>query len=121
MIRYAGFDDLIGRMVDEAPDKAALQCAPIGEEGVRTVTWGEFGNLVRTRADELSAQACACEAILADGAVGCVVEVFAAVQAGLQVVLVDPLMPNDVMMPLLSAVDADCVWASNDARREALE
>ena len=120
MIRYACFDDLIGRMVDGAPDATALLYSPMGEEGVRAVTWGERGGLVRLRAEELGARDSACEAVLADGTVGCVVEVFAAVRAGLQVALVDPLMPNGVMAPLLNAVDADCVWASDDARRKEL-
>ena len=44
-----------------------------------------------------------------------------AVQAGLQVALVDPLMPNGVMEPLLRSVDADCAWSSNPARQEEIE
>ena len=63
----------------------------------------------------------ACEAVLADGTVECVVEVFAAVRVGLQVALVDPLMPNRVVAPLLGAVDADAVWASDGARRSELQ
>ena len=121
MIRYNNFDDLIDRMVESAPGKAALLCAPQGEAEAHAVSWGELAERVRARADELARRGWACEAILADGTVECVVEVFAAVRAGLQVALVDPLMPNQVMAPLLEAVDADCVWASSDARREEIE
>ena len=46
---------------------------------------------------------------------------FAAVQAGLQVAFVDSAMPDQVLAPLLRSVDADCVWAPTDARREQLE
>ena len=120
MIRYAGFDSLVDRMVENAPEKVALLHSPIGGEGVQAVTWAELASLVRTRANELVDQGDACEAILADGTVECVVEVFAAVRAGLQVALVDPLMPNQVMEPLLRAVDADCLWASDGTRRKAL-
>ena len=121
MIRYEDFADLVDRMVAESPEKAALLYSPEGGEGVRAVTWSELGERVCARADELTGRGLACEAILADGSVGCVVEVFAAVRAGMQVALVDPLIPNDVMMPLLAAVDADCVWSAGDARREAIE
>lgn len=120
MNRYANFADLVDRMVVAAPERAALNVCE-GEGGVRIVTWAELGALVLERADELAGSERACEAILADGTLECVVEVFAAVRAGLQVALFDPLMPNRVMAPLLHAVDADCVWAGGDARQEELE
>ena len=88
---------------------------------MRAVTWGELAQRVRTRVDELVAEGHACEAVLADGTPECIIEVFAAVQAGLQVALVDPLIPNHVLMPLLQAVDADCAWASDSARQEEIE
>lgn len=120
MIRYAGFDDLVDRMVENAPEKVALLCSPLGGEEMRAITWSELAGLVRARAEELVEQGNACEVILADGTAECVVEVFAAVRTGLQVALVDPLMPNQVMAPLLKAVDADCIWAFDGARRETL-
>ena len=120
MIRYKNFEDLINRMTASAPDKVALLYSPKGEE-VQAVTWAELAERVHVRADELAHRNRACEAILADGSCGCVVEVFAAVQAGLQVALVDPLMPNGVMEPLLRSVDADCAWSSNPARQEEIE
>ena len=107
-------------MVAASPERPALlACA--GDEGVQSVSWGELAARVRERADELAACGRACEAILADGTLECVVEVFAAVRAGLQVALVDPLMPNSVLVPLLSAVDADCAWALDGARRQEIE
>ncbi len=120
MNRYSDFSDLIDCMVDAVPNKAALL---VGEhEGVvRRVTWAELAEDVRTRAEELGTRECACEAVLADGSYGCVVEVFAAVRAGLQVALVDPFVPNQVMAPLLRSVDADCVWSASRNRREELE
>ena len=120
MVRYRDFTDLVDRMTYSFPEKAALLYSPKGEE-IRTVTWSELGNRVRLRADELAGEGCACEAILADGTVECVIEVFAAVRAGLQVALLDPLMPTSVLAPLLCAVDADCVWASNPDRRAEIE
>ena len=120
MIRYTGFADLVDRMIASAPDRAALLACENGAE-VRAITWNELGARVGERVAQLAEQGCVCEAVLADGTVACVVEVFAAVRAGLQVALLDPLMPNQVLAPLLRAVDADCAWASSAARRAALE
>ena len=120
MARYKDFDDLIDRMASSMPEHPAVLVWE-GEKGVRVVSWDELAACVRERASALAAKGCACEAVLADGSYECVVEVFAAVRAGLQVALFDPLMPNRVMEPLLRSVDANCVWASDNARQEALE
>lgn len=119
MNRYKDFADLIDRMSASFPKRTALLAWGEGEP--RDVSWSELASLVRDRSDRLRRAGGLCEAVLADGTVECVVETFAAVCAGLQVALVDPLMPNRVLEPLLRAVDADCVWASSDARRIELE
>lgn len=120
MIRYNDFADLLDRSAACAPERVALLAADAAG-GVRRITWADLAALVNERAAELAAEGHACEAILADGSPECVVEAFAAVRAGLQVALVDPLTPDRVLQPLLSAVDADCVWARDDARRQKLE
>ena len=120
MNRYKCFTDLVDCMVADAPERVALLHSPAGLEEVRSITWAELAECVRERAEALAAEGHACEAVLADGSLDCVIEVFAAVQAGLQVALVDPLMPNKVMEPLLRSVDADCVWSSAAARQEEL-
>ena len=120
MDRYKDFGDLLKRMVANAPERAALLHSP--KEGeVWVVTWSELAACVDKRAGELEASGFACEAILADGTAECVIEAFAAVQAGLQVALVDPLVPNSKLVPLLQAVDADCVWASSAERKAELQ
>lgn len=119
MNRYKDFADLVDRMAASFPGKAALQVAD-GDGCVHAISWADLASRVDMRAGELAGQKRACEAILADGSAECVVEVFAAVKAGLQVALVDPMMPNGVMEPLLQAVDADCVWAASERRREEI-
>ena len=144
MERYKDFADLIGRMERACPERTALlsweggagrprEAAASGAPGhpagasaapaapgVRATTWGELAGRLHARAVELAGAGRACEAILADGTLGCVVELFAAVEAGLQVVLADPLMPDRVLAPLLGAADADCVWASAAARQTSV-
>ena len=119
MIRYRGFSDLVNRMAASSADKSALIVCSGG--ALRAISWSELAERVGRRAAELASRRGACEAILADGSPECVVEAFAAVQAGLQVALVDPAMPDRVLGPLLRSVDANCVWAFSDARREQLE
>ena len=119
MIRYKSFEDLLDQSIASSPERTALlTCAG---DSVQSVSWGELGQRVHARAEELAARGCACEAILADGSLECVVEVFAAVQAGLQVALIDALMPNRIVEPLLQEVDADCVWAPAETRQRELE
>lgn len=119
MIRYKDFADLVDRMVASEPERVALLYSLKGEE-IRAVTWTEFAERIRARAEVLAGENHACEAILADGTFDSVVEVFAAVRVGLQVALVNPMIPNQAMLPLLAAVDADCVWASSAGRQEEL-
>ncbi|MBE6471710.1 MAG: long-chain fatty acid--CoA ligase [Coriobacteriaceae bacterium] len=120
MDRFLDFADLIDRMAASMPERAALRvCDGVGE--LRDVSWRELRERVVARSGELAAAGSACEAILADGSAECVVEVFAAVRAGLQVALVDPLVPNDMLAPLLASVDADCVWSAQASRQAELE
>ena len=120
MMRYKDFADLVDRMAAASPARPALLTCG-GDGSKQAITWGELAQSVQARAEELENAGGACEAILADGTPACVIEVFAAVRAGLQVALIDPLVPNDVMMPLLNAVDADCAWASDSTRQAEIE
>ncbi|MDO4400798.1 MAG: AMP-binding protein [Coriobacteriia bacterium] len=120
MERYRDFGDLIDRMAFACPGKVALRgCDERGE--LRDVTWSELQGLVCERADALAPRGGECEAVLADGSIACVIEVFAAVRAGLQVALADPFIPNAVLMPLLASVDAGCAWAPDAARQAEIE
>ena len=120
MMRFEDFADLTERMAASSPERPALLSC--GNDGTPyAITWGELAEQVRERASELAAEHHACEAILADGTPECIIEVFAAVSAGLQVALLDPLMPNDMMKPLLTAVDADCAWSSSFDRQDEIE
>ena len=120
MKRYKDFSDLIDCMVASFPERAALiACGNDGKK--RTITWKDLDQRVRARAVELASRNRLCEAILADGTPAFIIEVFAAVRADLQIALIDPLMPNNVMLPLLDAVDADCAWASDSTRQAEIE
>lgn len=115
MMRFKDFADLVDRMAASMPDHPALLSCEGGQ--VQAVTWAELAARVRNRASELAACGHACEIVLADGSAACVVEVFAAVRAGLQVALVDPMLPIPVKAQLAQAVDADCMWTAGVLER----
>ena len=119
MERYRDFADLVDGMAADEPGRVALLACD-AKGAVQPITWSDFAARVAARAEELAAGGCLCEAVLADATPACIVEVFAAVRAGLQVALLDPLMPNQMLVPLLQTVDADCVWAGNAGRRDEL-
>ena len=105
-------------MATTCPDRTAFV---FWEDGRQTVCWSELAWRVEERARQLGSRKYACEAILADGSPECVIELFAACEAGLQVALIDPSMPIKVAIPYLREVDADTVWASDALRQMEIQ
>ncbi|MCR4804657.1 MAG: AMP-binding protein, partial [Clostridia bacterium] len=83
-----------------------------------TVTYAQLLEAVKTRAQELSGSAGKLEAILADGTFGCVVEIFAAVSAGLPIALLDPSGTEEALREQLSACDTQLVWGEAELLEE---
>ena len=81
-----------------------------GDECV-SVSWTEFAEMVHTRAAELQAEDARCEAILCDGSLACVIEIFAANLAGRAVAMLDESVSAELLPMLLAAVGADSVWS----------
>ena len=105
-MRFSGFSELVDHMAAERGDKVAF----VHGDGCAEVTWLAFAEQVRMRADELSAEPATCEAVLADGSYGCVVEVFAANLAGRAVAMLDESTSDELLPQLLAAVGADSLW-----------
>ena len=70
------------------------------------------------RAGELRADGGSCIGILADGSAACVIEIFAATLAGMQVVLLDEALPEAALGALLRYTDADRLWGDDDLCEE---
>ncbi len=118
MVCYSGFHDLIEQMRTTCPDKTAIE---YWESELRTISWDELARRVEERACQLKSRDHACEAIIADGSLECVIELFSACEAGLQVALLDPFMPIKVAIPYLREVDADSVWATDALRQMEIQ
>lgn len=113
------FQDLLSRMTQERPDAIALLH---GARGVyQRVTWAGFARDVSDRAEQLRASGKSCVAILSDGSYDCVVEIFAANVAGLQIAMLDTAVSDKLLAQLLPYVDADLLWCSSEERATALQ
>ena len=113
-MRFDGFSHMLSHWAQQTPDAPALRY------GERVCSYRELLSLVSARADELRAGGGTCLGVLADGSLDCVLTVFAGSLAGLQLVLLDPNQPEDVLMALLRYTDADSLWTDDDELAEIL-
>ncbi len=118
IVHYTGFKDLLDRMSAERGDAIAFLHG--ANDHYNRVTWTAFAQDVNERAEQLREGGKTCVAILADGSYACVVELFAANIAGLQVAMMDTAIPDKMLTQLLPYVDADMLWCPNEARAQEL-
>jgi len=118
IMNYASFRELLSGMADARPDAIAFLHGAGGR--FTRVTWATFAADVETRAAELRETGKTCMAILADGSYACVVELFAANLAGMQVAMLDIAVPDKMLSQLLPYIDADTLYCANADRTAAL-
>lgn len=107
-MRFSSFKELLGHYADTTPDAPALRYERAGER--RAETYEQLASAVRSRAMELRREGKTCLGVLADGGRDCVVELFAAAEAGMQVVLLDENTPTPILRGLLPYTDVDRLW-----------
>lgn len=103
---------MLRHWAEAAPDHPAL----IHERG--ELSYAALCAAVEKRAGELRADGGTCIGVLADGSAECVIEIFAAVLAGLQVVLLDAALPEGALGVLLRYTDTDRLWGDEDLCEE---
>ena len=118
IVLYDGFSDFLTKMSEQRPDAIALLHG--ANDVYQRVTWAGFAADVEARAAELRESGKTCLAILADGSYACIVEIFAANIAGLQIAMLDMAVPDKMLAQLLPYVDADALWCPKPERAEAL-
>lgn len=111
-MRFLSFSELIRWYVDRTPDAPALRY----EEGgiLREMSYRRLYETVKARALELEQTGKTCLGVFADGSLACVIELFAAVRAGLQVVMLDRNVPVAILRGLLPYTDVDLLWGADD-------
>ena len=95
----------------KTPDAPALK---YDDHGRKTLSFSELLKAVDERVSELKTDGGSCIGILADGSCGCVIEIFAAAAAGLQIVMLDASLPDETLGKLLQYTDADRLWGDED-------
>ena len=88
------------------------------DHGKKTLSYSELLEAVEARASELRLGGGSCVGILADGSAACVIEIFAAAAAGLQIVMLDAALPDAVLGGLLRYTDADRLWGDAELCEE---
>ena len=114
-MRFRSFAEMIGHYAEKTPDAAAL----LYEDGgaARSVSYACFAGAVERRAEELRRTGKTCLGVFADGSYACVTEIFAAVSAGLQVVMLDPGVPLPFLRGMLPYTDVDLLWGGEELCR----
>ena len=115
-MRFESFSHMLDYWAQRSPDRPALFYD--GGDSPGLFSFAQLRDAVNKRACELRADGKSCLGILADGSLGCVIEVFAAAQAGLQTVMLDASLPDKVLKSLLPYADVDCLWGDEELCEE---
>ena len=111
MMRFSVFSHMISWYAERTPDAPALR---YDDRGIQTVSFSELERAVEARAQELRKGGKTCLGVLADGSYDCVLTIFAAVRAGMQLVLLDENTPEETLQILLPYTDVDMLWGDAD-------
>ena len=111
-MRFQRFEELLRHWAKETPDAAALLYSG------RTMSFSQLWETVQRRAEELRASGKSCLGLLSDGSLDCVIELFAANLAGLQIVMLDENAPSVLLRQLLAYTDVDTLWGDVDLVEE---
>ncbi len=114
-MRFQSFSDMISYYASVSPEAPALY---YGKKERAVCTSSKLKERIDVRAAELSSSGKTCLGILSDGSFPCVVTLFAAVQAGLQVVMLDENLPADALGQAICCTDVDILWGDPDLCEE---
>ncbi len=111
-MRFSRFEDMLRRWAEESPQSPAL-CY-----GTKTLSFSQLWEAVQARAEELRKGGKTCLGLLSDGSMDCVIELFAANLAGLQIVMLDENAPSVLLRQLIVYTDVDLLWGDVDLVEE---
>ena len=111
-MRFSRFEDMLRHWAEESPRSPAL-CY-----GNRTLSFSQLWEAVTARAEQLRKEGKTCLGLLSDGSMDCVIELFAANLAGLQIVMLDENAPSVLLRQLIAYTDVDTLWGDEDLVEE---
>ena len=107
-MRFSSFREMLSHWADLTPDATALRY-----EG-QSWSFRALRDEVHSRAGEYRRKGGTCLGLLSDGSAECVLQLFAAVEAGLQTVLLDASLSDETLIPLIQYTDVDLLWGDPD-------
>ena len=111
-MRFDRFEQMLAHFAEISPDAPALRYEK------KKLTFSELKSAVDARADALRAEGKSCLGLLCDGSLDCVVELFAANLAGMQLVMLDASLDTAALMTLIRYTDVDTLWGDEDLKEE---
>ena len=111
-VRFQSFEELLCYWAEKSPDAPALRY----EDGC--LTYRGLLARVQARAAELEDTGKTCIGMLSDGSLDCLVEIFAANLAGLQLVMLDQSAPEALLRGLIAYTDVDLLWGDAELCEE---
>ena len=114
-MRFDSFYHMLRHWATKTADRPALF---YDDGGLHELSFSDLLAAVEARAALLRADGKTCIGILADGSMPCVVEIFAAASAGLQIVMLDASLSEPILGSLIRYTDVDLLWGDEDLCEE---
>ncbi len=111
-MRFESFHELLRHWAERAPEHPALIFEANGAK--KELRYAALLEAAESRAQALRAEGKSCIGILSDGSAACVIEIFAANLAGLQIVMLDAALPEAVLGALMRYTDVDALWGEEE-------
>ena len=111
-VRFDSFAHLLSHYAETSADAPALRFED------RTLSYAELYERVQIRAGELKAGGRTCLGLLCDGSLDNVIELFAANLAGMQLVMLDASLDDEILKSLIRYTDVDALWGDEDSCEE---
>ena len=111
-MRFQTFEEMICYYSVQNPDAPAIRYEQNGEQ--KQIGYAAFDEKIEERAEELRKQDSTCIGIVCDGTFACVTEIFAAVRAKKQIVLLNQNAEEEQIIH----ADVDCIWGDEEIKEE---
>ena len=111
-MRFDSFEQMLTHFAETVPDAPALRY----EDEI--LSFAALLHRVMLRAEELRKEGKSCLGLLCDGSLDCVLELFAANLAGLQLVMLDASLDIGSLRTLIRYTDVDILWGDEDLKEE---
>ena len=115
-MRYQNFADMLITISKEVPERPVFF---YDDHGLKKITWEGFHFAVQAKETELKLTHKTCLGILCENSLACMIELFAANMIGMQIVMLDPVVPAPLLIKQIQETDVDMLWG-NDLRRKEL-